>query len=189
MEIEHEAFSAPWSARAYDYELHYNDMAHYFVARPQSADGQPAAPARAPARPHWRRLFQADKRRQVVPLPARPVVGYGGFWLMVDEAHISTIAAHRDWRRRGIGELLLAVMIDRAAEVGASIVTLEVRVSNMPAQLLYRKYDFEVTGRRRHYYSDNGEDALIMSTPTISSAEFQRNMQVRRNNMTAHLAR
>jgi ribosomal-protein-alanine N-acetyltransferase len=108
---------------------------------------------------------------------------------MVDEAHISTIAAHRDWRRRGIGELLLVVMIDHAAEIGASVVTLEVRVSNLPAQMLYRKYDFEVAGRRRHYYSDNNEDALIMSTPTITSAEFQRAMRLRREKMTAHLSR
>lgn len=184
MEIEHVAFSAPWSARAYDYELHYNEMAHYYVARPQGIEDR--VPERTTAgngskteRPSfWRRLFGQDKKAPAVQVdePA-PVVGYGGLWLMVDEAHISTIASHPHWRRRGIGELLLLAMIDSAAEIGAEVVTLEVRVTNVPAQTLYTKYGFEVVGKRKGYYSDNGEDAYIMTTPSITTAEFARRMQ------------
>ncbi len=190
MQIEQEAFTAPWSARAYDYELHYNEMAHYYVARLQRDDGaQPAPPPATPAS-WWQRLLRRDKETSNPPVAPRvEIVGYGGFWLMVDEAHISTIAAHRDWRRRGIGELLLAAMIDRAAEIGANIVTLEVRVSNLAAQTLYRKYGFEVTGRRTRYYSDNGEDALIMSTPSITTAEFQRRLQELKSDLFARLSR
>jgi ribosomal-protein-alanine N-acetyltransferase len=184
MQIEHVAFSAPWSARAYDYELHYNEMAHYYVVRPQpawspeshaSSAGNNSGTAR---RSVWQRLFGHDKKPvQAQTLERPPVVGYGGLWLMVDEAHISTIATHPDWRRRGIGELLLLAMIDGAAEIGANIVTLEVRVSNVAAQTLYRKYGFEIAGRRKGYYSDNGEDALIMSTPSIGTAQFARRLQ------------
>ena len=199
MQIEHVAFSAPWSARAYDYELHYNEMAHYFVVRPQTVaprhldlsqanDGRGNGSGRS--RPSlWTRLLTRDRRPPVSPPPERaPVIGYGGLWLMVDEAHISTIASHPDWRRRGIGELLLLAMIDSAAEIGANIVTLEVRVTNVPAQALYAKYGFEVVGRRKGYYSDNGEDAYIMTTPSITTADFVRRMQVLQASLFKRLA-
>jgi len=190
MQIEQEAFTAPWSARAYDYELHFNEMAHYYVVYPQRDDGQPVMPPRVTPASWWQRLLRRDKETGDPPLVTRPsIVGYGGFWLMVDEAHISTIASHQDWRRRGIGELLLVSMIDRAAEIGAHVVTLEVRLSNLAAQTLYRKYGFEVTGRRKNYYSDNGEDALIMSTPTITTAGFQRRIQELKAGLFARLSR
>ena len=107
---------------------------------------------------------------------------------MVDEAHISTIASNGDWRRRGVGELLLASLIDQATELGAHMVTLEVRVSNETAQALYRKYGMTVAGKRKHYYSDNGEDAFIMSTPTLTSAEYQRLMQELKTNLFTRLS-
>jgi [ribosomal protein S18]-alanine N-acetyltransferase len=190
MQIEQEAFSAPWSARAYDYELQYNEMAHYYVVRTHPGRGALAQPHVATPATWWQRLVRRD---QEVSLPTmlgqNVILGYGGFWLMVDEAHISTIAAHHDWRRRGIGELLLVSMIDAGAEIGAHMVTLEVRLSNLNAQSLYRKYGFEVTGRRKGYYSDNGEDALIMSTPTITTAEFQRRIQGLKSKLFARLSR
>jgi ribosomal-protein-alanine N-acetyltransferase len=190
MQIEYEAFSAPWSARAYDYELHYNEMAHYYVVRPHDGDAQSAALPLAASSPWWRRLIGREGQPSTSTVAGRPtIVGYGGFWLMVDEAHISTIAAHRDWRRRGIGELLLVSMVDRAVEIGARFVTLEVRISNLNAQALYRKYGFEVTGTRKNYYSDNSEDALIMSTSTITTADFQRRMQQLKGRLFARLSR
>jgi ribosomal-protein-alanine N-acetyltransferase len=165
-------------------------MAHYFVVRTQSeAAGKVQARVATPAS-WWQRLVRREKDVSVPPTVGQNVIlGYGGFWLMVDEAHISTIAAHHDWRRRGIGELLLVSMIDAGAKIGAQMVTLEVRVSNVNAQSLYRKYGFEVTGRRKGYYSDNGEDALIMSTPTITTAEFQRRMQDLKSRLFIRLSR
>jgi len=68
------------------------------------------------------------------------IIGFAGLWLMVDEAHITTIAMHPDFRRRGLGEFLLVSMIDIAYDINARWVTLEVRVSNYNAQNLYRKY-------------------------------------------------
>ncbi len=198
MQIEHESFSAPWSARAYDYELHYNEMARYFVARPQNgaigAARADAAQVQNQSDGHrhpslWRRLFGFDKPEPILVTPERaPIVGYGGFWLMVDEAHISTIASHPQWRGRGIGELLLVTMIDAAMEMGANTITLEVRVSNTVAQDLYRKYDFKQVGMRKGYYSDNGEDALIMTTPRVTSAEFNRHYQELKKSLFERLA-
>jgi ribosomal-protein-alanine N-acetyltransferase len=186
MEIEYASFSAPWSARAYDYELHYNEMAHYYVARPQNGAARPAVVA--PRRSWWQRMLGRARAANSVPAAPAPLVGYGGFWMMVDEAHVSTIATHPEWRRRGIGELLLLAMLEGAAEVGARVVTLEVRVSNESARALYRKYGFEVAGARKNYYSDNGEDALIMTTPTLTLAEYQRTLQGLKDTLYARLS-
>jgi ribosomal-protein-alanine N-acetyltransferase len=101
------------------------------------------------------------------------VVGFAGMWLMLEDAHLVTIAVKPDYRGRGLGELLLVSMLDWACSLGAHRMTLEVRVSNHVAQDLYRKYGFTIEGVRRRYYSDNGEDALIMTTPLITSAEYQ----------------
>jgi len=118
------------------------------------------------------------------PEPSAPtmdqLVGYAGMWLMLDEAHITTIGVRRIARGYGLGELLLQSLIEQAGEMGAQRVTLEVRVSNLVAQNLYRKYGFAEEGVRRRYYSDNGEDALIMTTGPIDSPEYQRRLRERK---------
>lgn len=91
------------------------------------------------------------------------VVGYVGFWFIVDEAHISTLAVHPDYRGQGIGELLLQTALEDAERLDARIMTLEVRISNQAAINLYRKYDFKVVGSRPRYYRDNNEDAILMT--------------------------
>jgi ribosomal-protein-alanine N-acetyltransferase len=164
MEIERVSFPSPWSARAYRYELLGNDLSHYFVARQRWTE-EPELGLLA----RVRRSLGAGLR------PA--VLGYGGFWLMLGEAHISTIAVQPNWRQRGIGELLLVVMLDRATELGAERATLEVRASNVTAQNLYYKYGFQQVGLRRHYYRDRDEDALTMSTGRLTSALFQSHFQ------------
>lgn len=100
---------------------------------------------------------------EVVEDGLRRVVGYLGYWLIVDEMHISTLAVDPVYRRRGIAENLLRAALDRAADDGAELATLEVRLSNHAALELYRKHGFEVVGRRPRYYRDNGEDALLMT--------------------------
>jgi len=93
----------------------------------------------------------------------RKVVGYVGFWFIVDEAHISTLAVHPDYRGYGLGELLLQTAIDDAEQLNVKIITLEVRISNQIAINLYRKHDFKDVGSRPRYYRDNNEDALLMT--------------------------
>jgi ribosomal-protein-alanine N-acetyltransferase len=117
-------------------------------------------------------------------LPGRPtptipppdlasIIGFAGLWLMVDEAHVTTIAMHPDYRRLGLGEFLLVNLIDISYTIGAKWVTLEVRISNYAAQNLYRKYGFREAGLRHRYYSDNQEDALIMWTDEIHSLGYR----------------
>lgn len=95
------------------------------------------------------------------------VVAFGGIWLMVDEAHITTFAVDPAWRRRSIGERLLVGLLDAAMARRAREATLEVRLSNVAARRLYEKYGFRPVGIRPRYYSDNGEDALIMTTEPL----------------------
>ena len=101
------------------------------------------------------------------------VVGFAGIWLLVDEAHVTTFATRRAWRRQGIGERLLLALLDLARARGANEATLEVRPSNMPARRLYEKYGFKVVGVRPHYYSDDNEDALIMTTDSLDGRSMR----------------
>ena len=119
------------------------------------------------------RLPQRARDEPAGALPRRPgrtttIVGYGGMWLMVDEAHITTFAVHPAWRRQRIGERLLLAFLDLAIDRGAREATLEVRLSNLPARRLYEKYGFRPVGLRPRYYSDDDEDALIMTTEPLA---------------------
>src|SRR6266576_514450 len=101
------------------------------------------------------------------------IVAYGGMWLMVDEAHITTFAVHPAWRRQRIGERLLLAFLDLAAERHAREATLEVRLSNISARRLYEKYGFRPVGLRPRYYSDNNEEALIMTTEAFGDQALE----------------
>ena len=91
------------------------------------------------------------------------VLGFGGMQVIFDEAHVMNIAVLSEHRRRGIAGGILELMISEAKQRGAKIMFLEVRVSNAPARALYEKYGFVQMGIRKKYYSDNGEDAVIMT--------------------------
>jgi ribosomal-protein-alanine N-acetyltransferase len=162
--IDHVAFSTPWSVNAFRYEVTQNEMAHYYVVVPR--DSPPSVVAGDGWLGWLRRWFTA------VP-SSRFILGFGGFWLMVNEAHVSTIAVRPGFRRRGIGELLMVKMIEEAIALRAVQVTLEVRESNSSARQLYDKYGFVVTGRRRAYYADNREDALIMTVEGVLTPAYQ----------------
>jgi len=90
------------------------------------------------------------------------VVGYAGCWILADEAQITNVAILPAFRGCGAGTQLMAASIAAAVKRGATAMTLEVRPSNAPALALYHHFDFEEAGRRKGYYSDNGEDAIIM---------------------------
>jgi len=108
------------------------------------------------------------------------VVGYAGIWMMVDEAHITTFAVEPAWRRQRLGETLLVALLDLAIGRHAREATLEVRLSNLPARRLYEKYGFRPVGVRPRYYSDNGEDALIMTTPPLAGSAMRALLEARR---------
>ncbi|MHA6480595.1 ribosomal protein S18-alanine N-acetyltransferase [Paenibacillus sp. strain BS8-2] len=100
--------------------------------------------------------------RYVVMEYGGELIGYGGMWIIMDEAHVTNIAIRSDVRGVGLGDRLMGQLIRTAILYGAVRMTLEVRVSNEHAQRLYRKHGFESSGVRPNYYSDNNEDALIM---------------------------
>jgi len=108
-------------------------------------------------------------------------------WQSFDEAHVTTIGVDPAYRGQSLGELLLLSMFDAAMARGANWLTLEVRVSNEPAQALYRKYGFTVHGVRKRYYSDNNEDALIMWSRALSEPDVQAELEVHRAALQARL--
>ena len=97
------------------------------------------------------------------------VVGMVVTWLFVDEAHIATIATHPDYRRLGIARKLLTFTLESAMREGAQSSFLEVRASNLPAQEMYRKFGYVEVGRRKRYYRDNDEDAILMNLEKINA--------------------
>lgn len=181
VEIERLAYPSTWPPSAYRKELQDNRWAHYIVLRDkQIAYESVSATMQASEKP--RRFFSLPflpgRTTATVSSPdLASVVGFAGLWLMVDEAHVTTIAMHPNFRRRGLGEYMLASLIDIAYEIGAKWVTLEVRVTNYNAQNLYRKYGFREAGLRHRYYSDNQEDALIMWTDEINSPAYRDHFQ------------
>jgi len=181
--IDRAVYPIPWPTHSYRSELH-NRSAYYVVACRVDADAHVDAPAEVPAGSAsepaagllsrlTRLLRPGTTFTAAEEVELRRVVGYAGLWLMVNEAHVTTIAVAPEYQGRGLGELLLIALIDRAIELDALCVTLEVRVSNFVAQSLYRKYTFSQTGLRRRYYSDNGEDAHIMTSEDLDSPHFQ----------------
>jgi ribosomal-protein-alanine N-acetyltransferase len=134
MEMERVSFPSPWSIETYRRELIVHN-ASYWVVRP------------------------GVKIEGDVP----PLLAYAGMWLLGEDAHITTIATHPQWRRRRIGEWLLIHMADVARSHGVSALTLEVRLHNLAAQALYEKLGFVAVGLRRGYYQDTGEDARLLT--------------------------
>jgi ribosomal-protein-alanine N-acetyltransferase len=141
--IDQVAFAIPTSAQSFRHELLYNPHSFAWVIRCNPLDTGLAWP---------------------------PILGYGDYWLLGDEAQIMTIATHPDWRQRGLGEWLLLEMIAQARSQGVCSVTLEVRVSNYTARSLYTKSGFAEVGLRKRYYRDNQEDALIMTLFQLDAA-------------------
>lgn len=107
-------------------------------------------------------LLENEFACYIVALRGSRVVGYGGMWLILDEAHVTNVAVHPAWRGQRVGRKLMKELIRRAALLGAVRMTLEVRASNRVARHLYQSLGFVERGRRRGYYTDTREDALIM---------------------------
>ena len=185
IEIQREAFSPLWASTPFKRELN-NRYASYLVAYRGSEVRETAVPPNDDLpknRSLWGRfalLTQAVLgRRSVPPEPDSNVTGYVSVWYQGEEAHITEIAVREPLRGNGIGELLLIGSLRSAMEYGSQVMTLEVRVSNFIAQRLYEKYDFKLVGTRKAYYSDNREDAAIMTTSPILTDEYEQMFQDR----------
>ena len=174
-DIDHEAFSSWWPLTNYDHELE-NHMAHYIVACDNTekyVEAEPDGKGLSRLTSRVKELFNHNGNGEVMPIPQDKIVGFAGFWIMAGEAHIISIAVKASYRERGIGELVLATLIEHAKSLGADVVTLEARVSNYVAQNLYLKYGFRKVGVRYGYYTDNREDAVVMTTDALASVPYQ----------------
>jgi [ribosomal protein S18]-alanine N-acetyltransferase len=176
--IDREAFPTMWPPINFGHELG-NKLAYYVVA----CDGEQMIENPQPAIrlvavksflgikwPFGSKQPESEPEIEKVDL----ITGFLGLWMMVDEAHIINIAVKNSHRGRGIGELLLIAGIDLAYQLKALTVTLEVRAGNMTAQNLYTKYGFNKVGIRKGYYTDNKEDAIIMTTDVITTPHYER---------------
>lgn len=190
LEVDRESYTLPWPASAYRREILHNRNAHYLVLRELADEsGEAQGDRQTEQRPRLPiPFFRWTGKTETKPGRPGHIVGYAGMWLMMDEAHITTVALRVSWRGQGFGELLLASLVEAAAELGSERVTLEVRVSNEPAQSLYRKYGFSQTGRRPRYYSDNNEDAFIMTTGSIQDPAYRKQFDVLVDSLREKLA-
>jgi len=144
MDVERASFAAGWPQTAFARELSGNAMARYIVLE---------APHRAP-----------EERGGLI--------GFGGIWLMLDEAHVVTVAIAPELRGHGFGRMIVHGLVALARANEMTVATLECRVSNTAARALYGDYGFYEVGMRKRYYSDNGEDAVIMTTEALSSEPY-----------------
>ncbi len=149
MELEEVSFPAPWPASLYRRELTRNPYSHYFVIRPETDEEAP------------------------------PILGYGGYWILDGDAHITTIAVHPEWRGQRLGEWLLLHMLSTAREQGARTSSLEVRPSNQAARRLYARLGYQEIARRRNYYPVTREDAIVMELVDLDSPRVWSPLQER----------
>ena len=183
-EIERDAFPTLFPPTSFRRELK-NRLARYIVAwrrddlllDPEFVDETTVEATDGEKRPLISRIIHSAWS----VIPGRPttwepgqtfIAGFLGVWYMTDEAHIVSVGVRTELRGQGIGELLLIGAIEQAMERKARTVTLEVRVSNYVAQNLYKKYGFQNMGVRKGYYTDNREDALIMTTSPINESPY-----------------
>jgi ribosomal-protein-alanine N-acetyltransferase len=158
MAIDAVSFPRPWPEQSWRYEIRDNHNARCFVAR---------MAVTAPPLTLVQRLL-GEKH----PGAVSTVVGMACMWIVIDQAHIATIASAVAYRSQGVGRAVLRRCIDVAHAAGCHNVMLEVRISNHVAQALYRSFGFEVTGERKRYYSDNQEDALVMEILELQSPGY-----------------
>lgn len=169
MVIDHASFKPPWPERSYRFELNESQISFMVVLEKiekREITG-------------WKRIVSGLRGNETEHEDTPVIVAYGGLWKIADEAHISTIASHPDYRGQKFGEIILAAMLQRAIALKAGYIVLEVRVSNTVAQALYTKYGFETHGIKKDYYQYDKEDAYDMRLDITKEAIARVNRLVR----------
>jgi len=147
--LEEEVFPTPWSINSYQFEVERNAASKPWVLLTDDGQGKTT------------------------------IAGYVVPWLLVDEVHIANIAVAPQFRRLGLARKLMRHSLFEASQDGAVSASLEVRASNAAAQALYKELGFIEVGRRKHYYHNNGEDALLMLLPSLQSQILHHHMESR----------
>lgn len=157
-EIDHLSFNPAWPKDSYNFEINQSTVSHMVVLEQASSGQADTRQTKSGIRQFVHGLFSRNGNTHL----NRTVLGYGGLWKIAEEAHISTIAIHPNYRGHGYGEILLAGMYYKAITLNADYMVLEVRVSNHVAQKLYCKYGFIEFDVKKNYYRSNKEDAYDM---------------------------
>jgi ribosomal-protein-alanine N-acetyltransferase len=190
--VERRCFSNPWPTSAYRRELRNLDQNCYIVLRgPDAKTMQSRGRFVEDYVDNWRSLrglgLLSFRNKPQPPGSALPIAGFAGMWQLFDEAHVTTIGVDLPYRGRGFGEAMFLRLLDEAVRRGANLLTLEVRISNASAMKLYEKYAFTVHGVRPHYYSDNGEDAYLMWSPTLRDQSYLATIEEHRHTLVERL--
>jgi [ribosomal protein S18]-alanine N-acetyltransferase len=170
MALEAICFPSPWSRAMYAHEISANPYGSYWVL-----DGLPSHRTPAPAQSEQHTLPQ--------------VLAYGGIWIIAEEAHITTIASHPAWRRRGLAGRLLIHLLTVAKTNGATSATLEARANNRAAIALYEKLGFVEVGVRKGYYVDTGEDARLLTLYGLDTPQVWERLAAAQREFQAQLMR
>lgn len=186
--VERRCFNNPWPLSAYRRELRFPEQNYYIVLRAidePEMSGFGLSRNELTRRAITRLVHPFARKSEEVALPH--IAGFAGMWVMYDEAHVTTIGTDPIYRGRGLGELMLVALFDEAIRRGASLLTLEVRVSNGVAQRLYEKYGMSSQGVRARYYTDNGEDAYIMWSKSLRDPAYVAQIEELRMNIISKL--
>lgn len=168
--VERAAYGASTPGTPFERELH-NGLAHYVVAVEQPGEPEPIEDESG---------FLQSVRRLFARTREDRLLGFAGVWYTTKQLHIVTVAVDPAEQGRGIGQRLLFECHRLAREAELPTIALEVRVSNERAQRLYEWFGFSRVGTLRGYYSDNGEDAVVMLTPALDDPSFAAGVSQRR---------
>ncbi len=181
-EIEKAAFPPPWPATNFRRDLTSNSLTHYRVVYEQQPGSVSIDNSSQSLESKFGMLKSGISRFVGSDASGgsggQLILGFAAVWFLVDEAHLSNIAVHQMHLRQGVGEQLLIAIIELAIENNAQFVTLEVRYSNQAAKAMYKKYDFVEVGIRPRYYTDNKEDAVLMTADMIGSERFKNKLRM-----------
>lgn len=178
LQLDHLCFGGLWTLDGYQRELESpNSDLLAIVPAPSTPDDEAVviAEERSESLVHLKANLSRSHPCATSATPSAvtdPLLGLGCYWAILDEAHITILGIHPDYQRRGLGHLMLCALLDRARQRDMARATLEVRISNQSALLLYQKFGFQIAGQRKGYYTDTGEDALILWRGKLQSTEF-----------------
>lgn len=173
--IERAAYGPNVPGTPFERELQ-NGLAQYLVAVERSAEASTRQPG----------VLDTVRRLLHLQPQAESILGFVGLWYTIDQLHIVTIAVDPVLQHRGIAQRLLIEVHTLAVEAEMKTIALEVRPSNERARALYEWFGFQPQGTLRAYYSDNGEDAVVMLTPELNAPDYAAHLRALR---TEHAAR
>ncbi|PSB32628.1 ribosomal protein S18-alanine N-acetyltransferase [Stenomitos frigidus] len=178
--LDQRCFGGLWTLDGYRRELESPNSELLVLIRETEGRRQEAGEAEAVGEDEETEVRPELKTQNLKnPTPhASPLLGLGCYWAVLEEAHITMLAIDPTHQRQGLGQALLYALMASAHARGLERATLEVRISNQSALSLYQKFDFCEAGRRRRYYPDNGEDALVLWRGGLQRPEFAERLKV-----------